>query len=152
MVSPARPAAHPPLTRLEICEDVRDECSKFGMILDIKVPRPVGGSRQSAGVGKIFVKYDGVESATKALQALAGRKFADRTVVTTYFPEAGPLCSSVRPGATSNRVRRRTSTSARGRALREHGRGRTAARQRKGTDGGADRGRGVTVVLAVPVV
>ncbi|RYC57726.1 hypothetical protein CHU98_g8476 [Xylaria longipes] len=27
------------------------------------------------------------ESAKKALQALAGRKFADRTVVTTYFPE-----------------------------------------------------------------
>ena len=59
------------------------------MILDIKVPRPVGGSRQSAGVGKIYVKYDGVESATKALKALAGRKFADRTVVTTYFPVVG---------------------------------------------------------------
>jgi len=70
---------------------VRDECSKFGMILDIKVPRPVGGSRQSAGVGKIFVKYDSTESSTKALKALAGRKFADRTVVTTYFPEAGRL-------------------------------------------------------------
>ncbi len=81
----------------EICEDVRDECSKFGMILDLKVPRPVGGSRQSAGVGKIFVKFDSTETATKALQALAGRKFADRTVVTTYFPEVsltyfpGPL-------------------------------------------------------------
>ncbi len=57
------------------------------MILDIKVPRPVGGSRQSPGVGKIFVKFDSTETATKALQALAGRKFADRTVVTTYFPE-----------------------------------------------------------------
>lgn len=57
------------------------------MILDLKVPRPVGGSRQSAGVGKIFVRFDSTESATKALKALAGRKFADRTVVTTYFPE-----------------------------------------------------------------
>jgi len=66
---------------------VRDECSKYGMILDLKVPRPVGGSRQSAGVGKIFVRFDSTESATKALKALAGRKFADRTVVTTYFPE-----------------------------------------------------------------
>lgn len=71
----------------EICDDVRDECSKYGQIVEIKVPRPVGGSRQSAGVGKIFVKYDTPESATKALKALAGRKFADRTVVTTYFPE-----------------------------------------------------------------
>ncbi|KAI1382261.1 hypothetical protein F4677DRAFT_401419 [Hypoxylon crocopeplum] len=71
----------------EICEDVQEECSKFGQVLDLKVPRPTGGSRQSAGVGKIFVKFDTTESAEKALKALAGRKFADRTVVTTYFPE-----------------------------------------------------------------
>ncbi|KAK7397563.1 hypothetical protein QQX98_013071 [Neonectria punicea] len=71
----------------EICEDVREECSKFGTIADMKIPRPTGGSRQSAGVGKIFVKFNAVESTTKALKTLAGRKFADRTVVTTYFPE-----------------------------------------------------------------
>lgn len=63
------------------------ECSKYGQIVQMKVPRPIGGSRQSAGVGKIYVKFDSTESAKKALQALAGRKFADRTVVTTYFPE-----------------------------------------------------------------
>ncbi|KAF6805761.1 u2 snrnp auxilliary factor [Colletotrichum sojae] len=71
----------------EIKEDVGEECAKFGQVLDIKIPRPVGGSRQSAGVGKIFVKFETKEVAKKALQALAGRKFADRTVVTTYFPE-----------------------------------------------------------------
>ncbi|KAK5990484.1 U2 snRNP auxiliary factor large subunit [Cladobotryum mycophilum] len=71
----------------EICEDVHEECSKFGAVVELKVPRPSGGSRQSAGVGKIYVKFDSQESATKALTALAGRKFADRTVVTTYFPE-----------------------------------------------------------------
>ena len=69
------------------------------------VPRrkaPSGGSRHSAGVGKIFVKFETQESATNALKALAGRKFADRTVVATYFPEVrscqpsgvsvGPAC------------------------------------------------------------
>ncbi|KJZ73640.1 hypothetical protein HIM_06973 [Hirsutella minnesotensis 3608] len=71
----------------EICDDVREECAKFGAVIDLKAPRPSGGSRQSAGVGKIFVKFDTPESAHKALTALAGRKFADRTVVTTYFPE-----------------------------------------------------------------
>lgn len=75
------------LTLLEICEDVQEECSKFGQVIDLKIPRPTGGSRQSAGVGKIFVKFDTTASAKKALQSLAGRKFADRTVVTTYFPE-----------------------------------------------------------------
>lgn len=79
----------------EICEDVKEECSKFGKIIDMKIPRPTGGSRQSAGVGKIFVKYESIEDTTKALKALAGRKFADRTVVTTYFPEVCPLSSVV---------------------------------------------------------
>ena len=72
---------------LEICEDVKEECEKYGAVLEMKVPRPSGGSRQSAGVGKIYVKYDNPDSARKALAALAGRKFADRTVVTTYFSE-----------------------------------------------------------------
>ncbi|KAK8049459.1 u2 snrnp auxilliary factor protein [Apiospora phragmitis] len=31
----------------EICEDVRDECGKFGNIIALKIPRPSGGSRQS---------------------------------------------------------------------------------------------------------
>lgn len=53
----------------------------------MKVPRPSGGSRQSNGVGKIYVKYDSADSARKAMGALAGRKFADRTVVVTYFSE-----------------------------------------------------------------
>lgn len=71
----------------EILEDVREECEKYGSIVDIKIPRPTGGSRQSNGVGKIYVKYDQPEQAQKALQALAGRKFADRTVVVTFFGE-----------------------------------------------------------------
>lgn len=71
----------------EICADVKEECERFGKVVEMKVPRPSGGSRQSPGVGKIFVKYDGNESAQKALKALAGRKFADRTVVVTFFGE-----------------------------------------------------------------
>lgn len=55
------------------------------------MPRPSGGSRQSPGVGKIYVKFDTVEAATNALKALAGRKFSDRTVVTTYFSEVSLL-------------------------------------------------------------
>ena len=53
----------------------------------MKMPRPTGGSRQSSGIGKIYIKYETPESAKKALAALAGRKFADRTVVCTFFGE-----------------------------------------------------------------
>ena len=71
----------------EICEDVKDECAKFGNVIDLKIPRPLGGSKVNPGVGKVFVRYDSVESCTKALKTLAGRKFADRTVLTSYYPE-----------------------------------------------------------------
>ena len=71
----------------EIVEDVGEECGKFGRVLGLKIPRPSGGSRQSSGVGKIFVKFDTEQSASNALKALAGRKFSDRTVVVSYFGE-----------------------------------------------------------------
>ena len=73
---------------LEICEDIMEECQKYGQILEMKIPRPAGGSRQSNGVGKIYLKYSDVESAKSALQSLAGRQFAQRTVVATYFDES----------------------------------------------------------------
>jgi splicing factor U2AF subunit len=71
----------------EILEDVQEECSKYGKVLGLKIPRPSGGNRQAAGVGKIYVKFETQESASSALKALAGRKFSDRTVVVSYFSE-----------------------------------------------------------------
>ncbi|TKA83836.1 hypothetical protein B0A55_00135 [Friedmanniomyces simplex] len=71
----------------EILQDVKDECAKYGALLDVKMPRPNSGSRQGNGIGKIYIKYDKAESAQKALAALAGRKFADRTVVATFYGE-----------------------------------------------------------------
>jgi len=71
----------------EILEDVQEECAKYGPVVEVKMPRPTGGSRQNNGIGKIYVKYEKAESAMKALAALAGRKFADRTVVVTVFGE-----------------------------------------------------------------
>jgi hypothetical protein len=39
------------------------------------------------------LKYEDSASAKKALEALAGRKFADRTVVVTWFDEVStPFC------------------------------------------------------------
>ncbi|KAI9874691.1 MAG: hypothetical protein M1830_009412, partial [Pleopsidium flavum] len=32
----------------EICEDIKEECEKYGKVLEMKIPRPSGGSRQSA--------------------------------------------------------------------------------------------------------
>lgn len=63
-----------------------EECRKYGPILEVKIPRPAG-VRTNAGVGKIYIKYSENESAQKAIKALAGRRFDERTVVVTEFPE-----------------------------------------------------------------
>lgn len=95
----------------EICEDVKEECQKYGKVLEMKVPRPSGGSRQSVGVGKIFVKYETPAEAGKALHALAGRKFADRTVVVTYFAEVSLRSYLTSTTAHADLFHRRTSKS-----------------------------------------
>ncbi|KAG5461079.1 MAG: hypothetical protein BJ554DRAFT_6786 [Olpidium bornovanus] len=72
----------------DILDDIRDEASKFGNVLEIKIPRPLPpGEGEVPGVGKIFVRYTTAEEATAALRALSGRKFADRTVLTSFITE-----------------------------------------------------------------
>ena len=72
---------------VEICDDIREECEKYGKLIDMKVPRPTGGKTTNAGVGKIYVRFENHSVAAMALRGLAGRKFADRTVVVSYFLE-----------------------------------------------------------------
>ncbi|XP_069038586.1 U2 small nuclear RNA auxiliary factor 2a isoform X8 [Lepisosteus oculatus] len=67
----------------EIVEDVRDECSKYGQVKSIEIPRPVDGL-EVPGCGKIFVEFVSVFDCQKAMQGLTGRKFANRVVVTKY--------------------------------------------------------------------
>ncbi|XP_061771294.1 U2 small nuclear RNA auxiliary factor 2a isoform X2 [Nerophis ophidion] len=67
----------------EIVEDVRDECSKYGQVKSIEIPRPVDGL-DVPGTGKIFVEFMSVFDSQKAMQGLTGRKFANRVVVTKY--------------------------------------------------------------------
>ncbi|XP_056335196.1 U2 small nuclear RNA auxiliary factor 2b isoform X1 [Danio aesculapii] len=67
----------------EIVEDVKDECSKYGQVKSIEIPRPVDGL-DIPGTGKIFVEFTSVYDSQKAMQGLTGRKFANRVVVTKY--------------------------------------------------------------------
>lgn len=67
----------------DIVEDTREECSQFGQLVNITIPK---GSE--VGATKIFLEYASVEDATKALQALEGRTFDGRQVVANYYDEA----------------------------------------------------------------
>ncbi|XP_034088711.1 splicing factor U2AF 65 kDa subunit-like, partial [Gymnodraco acuticeps] len=68
----------------EILEDIREECCKYGSVCSIEIPRPVDGV-EVPGCGKIFVEYVSAADGQKAMQALTGRKFANRVVVTKYY-------------------------------------------------------------------
>jgi len=68
----------------DILEDIREECSKFGTVKSIEIPRPVPGV-EVPGCGKVFVEFYSIPDCQKAQHALTGRKFSNRVVVTSYF-------------------------------------------------------------------
>jgi len=88
----------------DLYEDVKEECSNYGAVEDLRIPRPVKKDKgkwgetginaqdaarldEAAGVGRVYVKYTSPESATKALNALAGRSFAGRSIIATVLSE-----------------------------------------------------------------
>ncbi|XP_060586088.1 splicing factor U2AF 50 kDa subunit-like [Ruditapes philippinarum] len=68
----------------DILEDVREECGKYGMVKSLEIPRPIKGI-DVPGCGKIFVEFNSLIDCQKAQQALTGRKFSNRVVVTSYY-------------------------------------------------------------------
>ena len=67
----------------DIMLDVKDECSKFGPVLKVVIPRE---GVESVGIGRVFVEFDQVPAAQAAADALGGRKFAERTVESEFYP------------------------------------------------------------------
>jgi len=60
----------------EILEDIGNECRQFGEVKTVVDYE-----------SRVFVEFDRVDSCIMACQALSGRKFQNRTVVTSYLPE-----------------------------------------------------------------
>ncbi len=101
----------------EIVEDIRDECARFGAVVDVRIPRPQRESKASAasawkrasdadaqagkeqerdeagnvkereGVGRVYVRFEEVGQCETALKAIAGRQFGGRVVIAAYLAE-----------------------------------------------------------------
>ncbi|CAL5183413.1 unnamed protein product [Lathyrus oleraceus] len=71
----------------EILEDMRDECCKFGTLMNVVIPRPNPNGELSAGIGKVFLEYSECSSSLAAKNALNGRKFGGNIVTAVYYPE-----------------------------------------------------------------
>lgn len=70
----------------DIVDDVRHECSQYGTVINVIIPRTIDGYPQECE-GSVYVEFASAEMAKTAAIALSGRKFADRTVVVDYFDE-----------------------------------------------------------------
>ncbi|KAL0569321.1 hypothetical protein V5O48_012654 [Marasmius crinis-equi] len=88
----------------DLYEDVKEECSNFGPLEDLRIPRPIKKDKkwapgdgmdplaaaradEAAGVGRVYVKYVDADGASRALKSLAGRSFAGRSIVATLLSE-----------------------------------------------------------------
>jgi splicing factor U2AF subunit len=68
----------------DIVEDVTEECGQYGKVENLWIPR-VKDDYPDDRQGNIYVEFDCTASAQKAKQALAGRKFSERTVMVDWF-------------------------------------------------------------------
>lgn len=68
---------------LDIKEDIRLECAKYGLVLSITLPKP--GSPN--GVGSAYVEFNSVEDAKEARRALSSKRFGGRFVDIGFHPE-----------------------------------------------------------------
>nr|AFK48456.1 unknown [Lotus japonicus] len=71
----------------EIVEDMRDECGKFGTLMNVVIPRPNPSGEQTPGIGKVFLEYSDTAASFAAKSALNGRKFGGNMVTAYYYPE-----------------------------------------------------------------
>eukprot|EP00249_Psilotum_nudum_P023095 c28745_g1_i4 orf=1259-2452(+) len=71
----------------EIYDDMKEECSKYGTVVSLVIPRPKLMGDAIPGVGKVFVEYIDIQGSMKAKASLSGRKFAGNTVIAVYYPE-----------------------------------------------------------------
>lgn len=70
-----------------LMEEVRDECAKFGQLLNMKIPRPGDAYIAPSAIRKIYLQYASVGDAQAAEKELAGRQFGNSLVETSYFAE-----------------------------------------------------------------
>jgi splicing factor U2AF subunit len=102
----------------DILEDIQEECSKYGEIEGVRVPRPIAiptiwmpqdemyrvkeANRKKddeAGVGRVYVLYKDIESTAKAMKAIGGRQFAGRTILVACVAEVSHLSTFTPEGS-----------------------------------------------------
>jgi len=72
----------------DLIEDLMEECSKFGTIENLIIPRPLQDGSLCQAVGKIFIKYSTLKNTKIARYNLNGRTYNNRTIICSFYPES----------------------------------------------------------------
>ncbi|GMG36610.1 unnamed protein product [Ambrosiozyma monospora] len=75
-----------------IYESFKSECSTFGEVQELRIPKPEPGFKEhsdemKAEYGKIYVKFSAFKDAHACLLGLCGRTFTGRIVIGSYVDE-----------------------------------------------------------------
>jgi splicing factor U2AF subunit len=70
----------------DVCEDVMEECSRSGKVIELRIPRDLIDSTVKCNA---FVKFASVAEAKAAVALFHGRKFDGRSVSAVLWPEEG---------------------------------------------------------------
>ncbi|PNW76444.1 hypothetical protein CHLRE_11g467591v5 [Chlamydomonas reinhardtii] len=83
----------------ELEEEVGQELTKYGKVLDVLIFEVTTAGYQEEEAVRIFVQFERAESATKAAVDLQGRFFAGRMVRVSFFPEERFTSTDLAPKA-----------------------------------------------------
>ena len=67
---------------MDIKADIETECSRFGQVLSMVIPRG-----ESPGVGNVIVEYPSIQQAASAAVSLIGRRFNNHIVRASFMSD-----------------------------------------------------------------
>jgi hypothetical protein len=79
----------------ELMEDMKLEAEKHGTVVKVNSPRPSADGTPVPGCGKVFIRFDFLEAASRAKKALDRRKFGENVVKCAYLDEAKFLANDL---------------------------------------------------------
>ncbi|KAL4452388.1 hypothetical protein ABPG75_008050 [Micractinium tetrahymenae] len=72
----------------DILEDMKEECAKYGTVVQVNIPRPAPpGAQPPPGLGKVIIEFTDAPGAIAARNAMHGRKFGGRVVEAVLMGE-----------------------------------------------------------------
>ena len=71
----------------EIKEDLKNECEKYGKVLEVFMPRKDVEDNETPGMGNAYIMFDNVEESKLARKFLSMKKFNNKLIYIQYVPE-----------------------------------------------------------------